>query len=162
MRRIPLPGGELGLDGCNLGKPLAAVLQCRTSKPAAGFGPAGLCPLDPRPHPLANDGALKLGKDPHHLKHCPAGRCRRIEPLLVQIEIDAHPPAMSYALTFVTLATFKAPAPEQNPRGRSELVGYPKPGAAGRNDANLYRARSNRPVTGRCPAPVGAMAKVPT
>jgi hypothetical protein len=27
------------------------------------------------------------------------------------------------------------------------------PGAAGRNDANLYRARSNRPATGRVPSP---------
>jgi hypothetical protein len=55
-----LAGGKFGLAGCNLGKPLAAVLQSRTPKPAAGFGAAGLCPLDPRPHTLADHGRLKL------------------------------------------------------------------------------------------------------
>src|SRR5215471_13290785 len=36
-----------------------------------------------------NHGALKLGKDTHHLKHGLAGGCRRVEALLVQEQVNA-------------------------------------------------------------------------
>src|SRR5262249_18175942 len=37
-----------------------------------------------------NHGALKLGKDTHHLKHRLAGGCRRVEALLVQEQVNAE------------------------------------------------------------------------
>jgi hypothetical protein len=37
---------------------------------------------------LDNYGALELGEHTHHLKHCLAGRGGRVDPLLVQLEID--------------------------------------------------------------------------
>src|SRR5262249_4409821 len=40
-------------------------------------------------YPLADHGALELGEHPHHLEHCFAGRCRRVDPLLVQEQVDA-------------------------------------------------------------------------
>ena len=38
---------------------------------------------------VLDDAALELGKDSHHLEHRAARRCGRIEPLLVQVNVNA-------------------------------------------------------------------------
>jgi hypothetical protein len=40
-------------------------------------------------HPLADHGALEFGEDPHHLEHRPPRWRARIEPLLVQEQVNA-------------------------------------------------------------------------
>jgi hypothetical protein len=44
---------------------------------------------EPSEHPLSDHGLFELGKDSHHLKHCPTSRCGGIEALLMQEKIDA-------------------------------------------------------------------------
>ena len=50
--------------------------------------PFSLCPCQPGHDTFADHRALKLGKHAEHLKHRAAGRCGRVEPLLMQIQID--------------------------------------------------------------------------
>ena len=41
-------------------------------------------------HPLTDHCALELGEHAHHLKHRLAGRCRRVDSLLMQEQVDAQ------------------------------------------------------------------------
>jgi hypothetical protein len=51
--------------------------------------PCSFARASPASTPLSDHGPFELGKDTHHLKHCPTGRCGGIERLLMQDKIDA-------------------------------------------------------------------------
>ena len=51
--------------------------------------PFGLCPCQPSHDTFPDHGAFKLGKHAKHLKHRAAGRRGGVEPLLMQIQVDA-------------------------------------------------------------------------
>jgi len=61
--------------------------------PGYGRAPKALArhpsPRQARFDALDNHGPLELGKHAHHLKHSFASWCRRVDPLLVQVQIDA-------------------------------------------------------------------------
>ena len=52
--------------------------------------PSPLARARPARNSFLNHGALELGKHAHHLKHRLTGRRRRVEPLLVQEQVDAE------------------------------------------------------------------------
>jgi hypothetical protein len=62
-----------------------AILQ----PPPAELGPFGLGSAQTGHDALTDHRALELSKYPQHLKHGPAGWCRRIEALLMQEQVDA-------------------------------------------------------------------------
>jgi hypothetical protein len=69
------------------GKDLRLQLR-RYSRPAELLA-FGLGAPEAGTHPFLNDRALELGEDTKHLKHRLAAWCRRIDPLLVQEEVNA-------------------------------------------------------------------------
>ena len=79
----PLFGRQSPLDGGSLGR--IAILQ----PPTAETDPLLFRSREPSEHPLSDHGPFELGKNTHHLKHCPTRRCGGIEALLMQEKIDA-------------------------------------------------------------------------
>jgi hypothetical protein len=65
------------------------MIFARPAPPAAETDPLFLGSREPSEHPLPDHGPFELGKDAHHLKHCPTGRPGGVETLLMQEEIDA-------------------------------------------------------------------------
>ena len=52
--------------------------------------PLVLGPLQPSADSFLNDRTLELGKHAHHLKQGLAGRCSRVEPLLMPEQVDTQ------------------------------------------------------------------------
>jgi hypothetical protein len=75
--------GACGSDCSDLGCVIGYTCGAPESRPFS------LCPRQPGHHSLPDHRAFKLGKHAKHLKHCSAGRCGGVEPLLMQVEIDA-------------------------------------------------------------------------
>ena len=61
----------------------------RDGSGSAKSRPIGLRPRQTSHDTLPDHGAFKLGKHAEHLKHRAAGRCGRVETLLLQVEIGA-------------------------------------------------------------------------
>ena len=61
----------------------------RCDRGAAKAPPVRFCSREAGVDALDDHRALKLGKDAHHLKHRFARRRGRIDPLLMQVQVDA-------------------------------------------------------------------------
>ena len=61
----------------------------RFKPPAAELNAVGFCPAQTGHDALADHRAFEFGKHAQHLEHGPAGRRRRVEPLLMQEQVDA-------------------------------------------------------------------------
>jgi hypothetical protein len=75
-------------------RPLASSQRIAGSTFLAHSGPAQFLalrpgPPEPRLHPFHDHGPLELGEHAEHLQHGLVGRRRGVEPLLVEVEIDA-------------------------------------------------------------------------
>jgi hypothetical protein len=88
-------------------------------------------------HPLHDHGPLELGEDAEHLEHGLASRRRGVEPLLVEVEIDALARSSPRRVTS-SCRTVRGGPPTRRPPGRPPSA--PRPASAA----------CNRPL-GRCP-----------
>jgi hypothetical protein len=97
---MPLNPGRHSELHCDLAHAHAALLQGRADiglslspdpRPTdrlAAVGAVSGSPGHSCQHPLPDHRALEFGKHAHHLEHGLARRGRRVETLLVQVEID--------------------------------------------------------------------------
>ena len=79
------PNPRSGLPGCAY----CFLLGRGHRRPAQAF-PAGFRAAQARPDALLNHGPLELGEHTAHLEHCLAGGRRRVNALLVQVQIYAR------------------------------------------------------------------------
>ena len=99
------------------------------------LGPSTLGPSKSCADSSLNHAALELGKHAQHLKHRFPGRCRGVEALLMQEEIDARASALranarpSNVTTEVHIDVRKAPIPRPVRASRSRR--RRKPGSSG-------------------------------
>jgi hypothetical protein len=78
--------GGIAIFGIN---GLGPLLGLRYSGPAETLS-LSLSPCKPSPHPFLDHRSLELGEHAHHLEQRLARRRRRVDPLLMQEEVDTE------------------------------------------------------------------------